>query len=118
MDTLPYVASRVMDIVCAVRGQFKKCLILDLDNTVWGGVIGDDGVDGIRLGPEEPVGQGYSEFQRYLKEHKQLGVILNIDSKNDFENAIAGLNHPDSDLHEEDFIDISIHRHRTKCVCR
>lgn len=50
VDALPYVASRVMDIVCAIKGQFKKCLILDLDNTVWGGVIGDDGLEGIQLG--------------------------------------------------------------------
>ena len=50
VDVLPYVASRVMDIICAIKGQFKKCLILDLDNTLWGGVIGDDGLEGIRLG--------------------------------------------------------------------
>ena len=106
INAIPSVAFNVANIIKSLFGKNKKGFVLDLDNTLWGGVIGDDGVDGIRLGPEEPVGQGYSEFQKYLKEHKQLGVILNIDSKNDYENAIAGLNHPDSDLHEEDFIDI------------
>jgi FkbH-like protein len=58
----------------------------------------------LRLGPEEPEGQVYSEFQRYVKEQAQLGVILNIDSKNDEANALAGLNHPDSELHRDDFV--------------
>ncbi len=106
INAIPYVAFNVANIIKSLFGKNKKGFVLDLDNTLWGGVIGDDGVDGIQLGPEEPVGQGYSEFQRYLKEHKQLGVILNIDSKNDYENAIAGLNHPDSELNENDFIEI------------
>lgn len=50
IDALPYVASRVMDIICSIEGKFKKCLILDLDNTVWGGVVGDDGWENIQIG--------------------------------------------------------------------
>ncbi len=80
--------------------------MLDLDNTLWGGVVGDDGVDNIVLGPEEPEGQVYSEFQRYVKEHKQIGVILNINSKNDYENAISGIKHPDSEFSPDDFVEI------------
>ncbi len=74
-----------------------------MDNTCWGGVIGDDGVDNIELGPEVSEGYAYSEFQKYIKEHKKLGIILNINSKNDPENAIAGLMHPNSEFKPEDF---------------
>ena len=61
-------------------------------------------MDNLELGPEEAVGQAYLEFQSYLKAHQQLGVILNVNSKNDYENAIAGLNHPDGVLKPEDMI--------------
>ena len=67
IDALPYVASRVMDIVCAIKGQFKKCLILDLDNTLWGGVIGDDGLEGIQLGHGLGIGKAFTEFQMWVK---------------------------------------------------
>ena len=106
MNAIPYVSFNTANIIKSIFGKNKKGFVLDLDNTLWGGVIGDDGVEGIQLGPEESGGQVYSEFQRYLKEHKQLGIILNIDSKNDYENAIAGLHHPDSELSEDDFVEI------------
>ena len=78
--------------------------MLDLDNTLWGGVVGDDGADNIEIGQETPVGQLYSEFQAYLKAHKDLGILLTVNSKNDEENALAGLNRPDSILKPEDFL--------------
>ena len=106
VNAVPYLSFNVANIIKSIFGKNKKGFVLDLDNTLWGGVIGDDGVEGIKVGPEESEGQVYSEFQRYLKEHKQLGIILNIDSKNDYENAIAGLNHPDSELSEDDFVEI------------
>ena len=106
VNAIPYLSFNVANIIKSIFGKNKKGFVLDLDNTLWGGVIGDDGVEGIKVGPEESEGQVYSEFQRYLKEHKQLGLILNIDSKNDYENAIAGLKHPDSELNEDDFIEI------------
>ena len=106
VNAVPYLSFNVANIIKSIFGKNKKGFVLDLDNTLWGGVIGDDGVEGIKVGPEESEGQVYSEFQRYLKEHKQLGVILNIDSKNDYENAIAGLKHPDSELTEDDFVEI------------
>ena len=106
VNAVPYLSFNVANIIKSIFGKNKKGFVLDLDNTLWGGVIGDDGVEGIKVGPEESEGQVYSEFQRYLKEHKQLGVILNIDSKNDYENAIAGLKHPDSELSEDDFVEI------------
>jgi FkbH-like protein len=104
VNAIPYLAFNVANIIKSIYGKNKKGLVLDLDNTLWGGVIGDDGVDNLRLGSEESEGQVYSEFQRYVKEQAQLGVILNIDSKNDEANALAGLNHPDSELHRDDFV--------------
>lgn len=104
VSAIPYLSFNVANIIKSILGKNKKGFVLDLDNTLWGGVIGDDGVDNIVIGPEESEGQVYSEFQRYIKECTQLGVILNVDSKNDEENALAGLNHPDSELHPDDFI--------------
>ena len=104
VNAIPYLSFNVSNIIKSIFGKNKKGLVLDLDNTLWGGVIGDDGVDNIVLGPEESEGQVYSEFQRYVKEQTSIGVILNIDSKNDEANALAGLNHPDSELHKDDFI--------------
>ena len=106
VPAIPYLSFNVANIIKSIFGKNKKGFVLDLDNTLWGGVIGDDGVDGIALGPEEAEGQAYTEFQQYLKAHQQLGIILNIDSKNEHENAIAGINHPDSVFTEKDFISI------------
>ncbi len=106
VNAIPYLSFNVANIIKSIFGKNKKGFVLDLDNTLWGGVIGDDGVDNIILGPEESEGQVYSEFQRYIKEHKQIGVILNVNSKNDYENAISGLKHPDSELFVDDFISI------------
>lgn len=104
VNAIPYLAFNVANIIKSIFGKNKKGFVLDLDNTLWGGVIGDDGVENIVLGPEESEGQVYSEFQRYIKEHTQLGIILNIDSKNEEENAYAGLAHTDSELSKDDFI--------------
>lgn len=106
LDAIPYVADSVAKIIKAIYGKNKKALVLDLDNTLWGGVVGDDGVEGIAVGPEVPSGQIYSEFQEYCKEQKDIGVILGIDSKNDEANALAGLNHPDGTLKPDDFVSI------------
>ena len=96
IDALPYVASRVMDIICAVKGQFKKCLILDLDNTVWGGVIGDDGLEGIQLGHGLGIGKAFTEFQMWVKKLKQRGIIICVASKNNEDTAKEPFEkHPD-----------------------
>ncbi len=104
VNAIPYLAFNVANIIKSIFGKNKKGFVLDLDNTLWGGVVGDDGVDNLVIGPEESEGQVYLEFQRYIKEHKQLGIILNIDSKNDYINAEAGLNHPNCELHCDDFV--------------
>lgn len=104
VPAMPLLAHNIANIIKSIYGKNKKGFVLDLDNTLWGGIVGDDGPENLVLGPEVSMGQVYSEFQGYLKEHQQLGVVLNINSKNDYENAIAGLNHPDSKLKPEDFI--------------
>lgn len=106
LDAIPSLAKSVADIVKSIYGKNKKVLVCDLDNTLWGGVVGDDGVEGIQIGPEVPTGQIYSEFQQYIKELKSIGILLAVNSKNDEVNAIAGLNHPDGPLKPDDFVSI------------
>ncbi len=103
VDVLPFVASRVVDIVAAIRGQFKKCLILDLDNTLWGGVIGDDGLEGIQLGHGLGIGKAFTEFQMWVKKLKQRGIIICVASKNNEATAKEPFEkHPDMVLRLED----------------
>jgi FkbH-like protein len=73
----------VARILAAQRGLSKKCLVFDLDNTLWGGVVGDDGLDGIVLGEGSAAGEAHLALQRYAKQLKERGVILAICSKND-----------------------------------
>ena len=103
VNALPYVASRVVDIIGAIKGQFKKCLILDLDNTVWGGVIGDDGLEGIELGHGLGIGKAFTEFQMWVKKLKQRGIIICVASKNNEETAKEPFEkHPDMVLKLDD----------------
>ena len=106
LDAVPEFSFNIANIVKSIFGKNKKALALDLDNTLWGGVVGDDGVDGIEIGEETPNGQAFREFQSYIKEHKNIGVMLTVCSKNEEENAIAGLNHPDCVLKPDDFVNI------------
>jgi FkbH-like protein len=102
LDFLPMVAKAVTDIVRAISGNIKKCLILDLDNTVWGGVIGDDGPENIQIG-ELGMGHAFDALQRWAKELKNRGIILAVCSKNDEETAKAPFkSHPDMTLRLED----------------
>ena len=103
MEAIPHLAHSVASIIKSIFGKNKKALALDLDNTLWGGVVGDDGVEKLQIGADFPMGEAYLDFQHYLKELKSIGVLLTIDSKNEHDNAIAGLRHPDSALHPEDF---------------
>ena len=87
IDALPLVASRTLDIITANEGQIKKCLILDLDNTLWGGVVGDDGWEGIQIGHGLGIGKAYTEFQEWIRSLKNRGIIIAVCSKNDEEKA-------------------------------
>ena len=103
IDSLPFVAKRIMDIICAVKGQFKKCLIIDLDNTIWGGIIGDDGLEGIQLGHGLGIGKAFTEFQMWIKKLKQRGIIICVVSKNNEETAKEPFEkHPDMVLKLDD----------------
>lgn len=104
MEAIPTLAYSVSCIIKSIYGKNKKVLTLDLDNTLWGGIVGDDGPENLAIGQETSMGQVYSEFQQYIKDHRDIGVILTVDSKNDHENAIAGLEHPDSTLSPDDFV--------------
>lgn len=81
IDELPKIAARTLDIVSALNGKSKKCIILDLDNTIWGGVIGDDGIENIQLG-NLGIGKAFSELQYWVKKLKNRGIILAVCSKN------------------------------------
>ena len=102
-DVFPEIAWSIKNIICAVLGRVKKCLVLDLDNTLWGGTIGDDGVNGIAIGHETPEGEAFTDFQKYVKHLKDRGVILAVCSKNDDDIAKSGFTHPDSVLTLDDF---------------
>lgn len=105
-EVIPDLAYSVACIIKSVYGKNQKVIDLDLDNTLWGGVIGDDGQEGIEIGPETAVGQSFSEFQTFLKGYKNYGVLLAVCSKNDEENALLGLNHPSSVLRPDDFVSL------------
>lgn len=81
IDVLPAVAAKTLDVIGAMYGKFKKCLIIDLDNTMWGGIIGDDGLENIQIGTLG-IGKAFTEFQYWIKKLKNRGIILAICSKN------------------------------------
>lgn len=81
IDVLPKVASKTIDLINALNGKFKKCVILDLDNTTWGGIIGDDGLENIQIG-SLGIGKAFSEFQYWIKKLKNRGIIVAVCSKN------------------------------------
>lgn len=103
VSAIPLFSYSLANIVKSIYGKNKKLLMLDLDNTIWGGIIGEDGSEGIELGEETPIGQAYREFQSYIKKVSETGVVLAVNSKNDYMKACTGLNHPMGILKEKDF---------------
>jgi FkbH-like protein len=81
IDILPAVAAKTLSIISAMQGRIHKCLILDLDNTLWGGVIGDEGIENIQLG-NLGIGKAFIEFQHWIKKLKNRGIIIAVCSKN------------------------------------
>lgn len=104
LSSIPPLAFQVASIIKSVFGKNKKCIAVDLDNTMWGGIVGDDGVDNLEIGQETGTSQAFYEFQQYVKAHKDLGVLLTVCSKNEEENAVAGLKHPEGAVRPDDFI--------------
>ncbi|HEX2188973.1 MAG TPA: HAD-IIIC family phosphatase, partial [Longimicrobiaceae bacterium] len=82
LDALPLLARHTAAVMAADLGLARKCLVLDLDTTLWGGVVGEDGLAGIRLGGDAE-GEAYAAFQEYVARLKDRGVILAVCSKND-----------------------------------
>jgi FkbH-like protein len=101
-EHLPTVAKTIIDISIAARGRSVKCIVLDLDNTLWGGVIGDDGVDGIQLSTHGD-GQAFHRFQSFLLALKRRAILLCVCSKNEHSAAIKPFEeHPEMVLRKED----------------
>jgi len=102
-DFTPILADEYIRYVIAMKGRAKKCIVLDLDNTLWGGIIGEDGIEGIKLGNTAP-GIEYVEFQRSLLSLYNRGIILAICSKNNPDDALRVFReHPSQVLKEEHF---------------
>jgi FkbH-like protein len=103
MKALPEVADTLAAQVVAAMGKSRKVLVLDLDNTIWGGIVGDVGSENLELGPETPEGEAFDSFQRFAQGLANRGVILALCSKNDQEIAWSAFRcHPAMVLKEED----------------
>ena len=102
LEILPVLAQSIADIILAYSGRFKKCIIADLDNTLWGGIIGDDGLEGIQIG-ELGIGKAFSHFQKWIIQLKERGIILAVCSKNTDHIAKEPFEkHPDMELKLDD----------------
>ena len=103
LQALPLLARHLTAVIAANLGLSRKCLVLDLDNTLWGGVIGEDGLAGIKLGGDE-TGEAFVAFQEYIRQLKDKGVILAVSSKNNEADAKEPFErHPEMRLKLDDF---------------
>jgi len=108
LDHIPLLAYDLMGYIKPMTGKNRKCIVLDLDNTLWGGIVGEDGFDGISLGPTYP-GNPFVEFQRLLLALWKRGIILAINSRNNPDDALQVIKeHPYMILKEEHFACIRI----------
>ncbi|MDR3457454.1 MAG: HAD-IIIC family phosphatase [Verrucomicrobiae bacterium] len=99
------LAREAAQLIASLKRAPKKVLVLDLDNTLWGGVVADDGLEGIELGDTSPRGEAFKAFQKYIVSLKQRGVLLAVCSKNDFAKAAEPFErHPDMVLRMEDIV--------------
>ncbi|MDR1016162.1 MAG: HAD-IIIC family phosphatase [Coriobacteriales bacterium] len=105
-EAIPHLAYQLANLIKALFGKNKKGFALDLDNTLWGGVVGDDGPENLVIGEGTGDGEAFYDWQEYLKLYQDIGIILTVASKNEEANALAGLNHPECALHPADFVNI------------
>ena len=99
------LAREVTHLIASLKRAPKKVLVLDLDNTLWGGVVADDGLEGIVLGDTSPRGEAFKAFQKYIRSLKDRGVLLAVCSKNDHAKAAEPFEkHPDMVLRLEDIV--------------
>jgi FkbH-like protein len=102
---IPFYADNIMRILASQMGRSRRVLVLDLDNTMWGGIVGDDGIEGLVLGSGSPLGEAHAALQRMALALKQRGIILCVSSKNDEAIALdAFRNHPEMILKEDDIV--------------
>jgi len=107
-DIIPYLIYEFVGYLKPILGLNKKCIVLDLDNTLWGGIVGEDGIEGIKLGPD-PAGRPFIEFQKVIKSLLKSGIILAINSKNNSKDAMKVIKeHPHMILKEDDFACLKI----------
>lgn len=118
VPAIPVLSHNIARIIKAIYGKNKKVIALDLDDTLWGGIIGENGADNIDIGEESPRAQIYKEFQEYIKSQKDIGAVLAINSKNDYENAVKGLSKPESVLRLDDFISVQANWESKSCNIR
>jgi FkbH-like protein len=105
---VPHLAATYMRYIKPLKTRNRKCVVLDLDNTLWGGTIGEDGIDGIEL-DLTPPGNAYRDFQLCIKGLSERGIILAVNSKNNFDDAIEVIrHHPYMVLREDDFACLKI----------
>jgi FkbH-like protein len=103
--SIPELVRNIAAVVGAIFGRNRKCLVVDLDNTLWGGVVGEVGVQGLVLGEGSGSGEAFKAFQMHLKTMKDRGVLLAVCSKNDERNAVRPFEeHPEMVLKREDFV--------------
>lgn len=108
-DFMCVAAREILHIALSLKKPAKKVLVMDLDDTLWGGTIGEDGVQGIEIGDTSPRGQCFKEFQRHIQELSQRGVLLAVCSKNDEQTALHAFdNHPEMVLRREDLASFRI----------
>ncbi len=108
-ESLPIIANEILRYAWALKGETKKCLVVDLDNTLWGGVVGEDGIGGIKIGIGDPVGEAFLEFQHVIRSLKERGILLAICSKNNFVDVMEAFeSRKDMPLCIEDFASIQI----------
>ncbi len=101
------LVKEIAHLINSLKKAPKKVLVLDLDNTLWGGVVGDDGIEGIEIGDTSPRGEAFKAFQTYILSLIERGLLLGVCSKNDYENAIEPFRrHPEMVLREEHFVSI------------
>ncbi len=101
---IPHFCHSLASLLKSLFGITKKAVAVDLDNTLWGGVIGEEGAQGVELGDETPQGMAFAEFQQYLKMLAARGVLLNVASKNEEAAALSGFEREDSPLKRSDFL--------------
>jgi len=102
-EAVPVLTHNILKIIISIIGKSKKCLVLDFDNTIWGGIVGEIGSDRIEIGNNSPLGEVFLRFQKYIHDLTAKGIILAACTKNDYKIAISGLRNKSNILKERDF---------------